>query len=193
MSSFKDLVASAKNCRICEKHLPLGPKPVFQIDRGARILLIGQAPGKLVHESGVPWKDKSGDRLREWLGVDEKTFYDSGKIAIMPMGFCYPGTGKTGDLPPRSECAPEWHGKFLDAMPNIKLTLLLGQYAQNHYLEDKRKENLTETVRAWREYLPEYIPLPHPSPLNNRWMAKNRWFEGEVIPYIKYQIITGLS
>lgn len=188
MSSFENLVTSARNCRICEKHLPLGPNPVFQINRNARILLIGQAPGKLVHESGVPWKDKSGDRLREWLGVDEKTFYDSGKIAIMPMGFCYPGTGKTGDLPPRPECAPEWHGKFLAAMPNIKLTLLLGQYAQNAYLGDRRKENLTETVRAWREYLPIYIPLPHPSPLNNRWLAKNRWFETDVVNFMVQEI-----
>lgn len=193
MSTFKELCASARDCRICEKHLPLGPNPVFQINRNARILLIGQAPGKLVHESGVPWKDKSGDRLREWLGIDEETFYKSGKIAIMPMGFCYPGTGKTGDLPPRPECAPEWHEKFLKVMPSVKLTLLLGQYAQSHYLGDRRKENLTETVRAWREYLPEYIPLPHPSPLNNRWMAKNRWFENEVIPYIKHQISTGLN
>lgn len=188
MSSFEKLVTSAKNCRICEKHLPLGPKPVFQIHRNAQVLLIGQAPGKLVHESGVPWRDKSGDRLREWLGVDEKTFYDSGRIAIMPMGFCYPGTGKTGDLPPRPECAPEWHGQFLSAMPNIKLTLLLGQYAQNHYLGNRRKENLTQTVRAWREYLPDFIPLPHPSPLNNRWMAKNRWFEAEVLGFLTNEL-----
>lgn len=193
MSPFEDLVKSARDCRICEKHLPLGPNPVFQINRNARILLIGQAPGKLVHESGIPWKDKSGDRLREWLGVDEKTFYDSGKIAIMPMGFCYPGTGKTGDLPPRPECAPEWHLRFLAAMPNIKLTLLLGQYAQNYYLGDKQKKNLTETVRAWREYLPDFIPLPHPSPLNNRWLAKNRWFEAEVITFLKTNIKPNLS
>jgi uracil-DNA glycosylase len=150
-------------------------------------LIIGHAPGKIVHHSRVPWEDRSGDRLRTWLDIDKETFYDSQSIAIMPMGFCYPGTGKSGDLPPRKECAPLWHQKLLHMMPGVELTLLFGQYAQKYYLGKERKQNLTETVKAYRQYLPKYLPLPHPSPRNNIWQKKNPWFMDEVIPVLQKQ------
>ena len=147
----------------------MGPRPVVQIGTGARILIAGQAPGRRVHESGVPFDDPSGDRLREWMGVTKEIFYDSEKVGILPMGFCYPGTGKSGDLPPRRECAPEWRERLLAAMPAIELTIVLGQYAQEYHLPDRAK-TLTETVRQWEGYWPSAIPLPHPSPRNNRWL-----------------------
>lgn len=160
--------------------MPLGPRPVLQASSSAKILIVGQAPGIKVHETGIPWNDASGERLREWLGLSVEIFYDEKKIAIVPMGFCYPGTGPHGDLPPRKECYPLWHKKLLSQMPEIKLSLLIGQYAQQAYLGKRRKKSLTDTVRAWREYLPEYLPLPHPSPRNNIWLAKNPWFEDEI-------------
>ncbi len=166
-------------CRACAD-LPLGPRPVFQASPSARVLLIGQAPGLKVHLSGIPWSDASGERLREWLGLAPELFYDEGRIAILPIGFCYPGTGARGDLPPRKECHPLWHEKLLLRMPKIQLTVLLGQYAHQVYLGKSRKASLTETVRSWREYSPRYLPLPHPSPLNNIWLAQNRWFEREL-------------
>lgn len=158
----------------------MGPRPVLQASKEARILLVGQAPGLKVHNSGVPWNDASGDRLREWLGITSDIFYDEKRIAILPMGFCYPGAGERGDLPPRKECYPLWHKRFLTEMQNIQIIVLLGQYAMVSYLGKSRKSSLTKTVHAWREYLPRFLPLPHPSPLNNIWLARNRWFEKDL-------------
>ena len=161
--------------------------PIYQLNDKAEILIIGQAPGRKVEESGVPFADKSGEKLREWMGVGEEEFY-SEKIAILPMDFYYPGKGKTGDLPPRKFIAEEYHPEILKLMPNIRLTILIGQYATKYYLGSKAQENLTETVRAFHDYLPEYFPIVHPSPLNFRWQAKNPWFEKEVVPILQKQI-----
>lgn len=182
-----------KDCRVCEAHLPLGPRPVLQIHRSARLVIIGQAPGLKVHLSGIPWEDASGDRLRSWLGISKDVFYDRKKIAIVPIGFCYPGKGKFGDLPPRKECQPLWHPQIFDLLPPERLTLLIGSYAQAVYLKKRRKTSLTETVRAWKEYLPEYLPLPHPSPLNNIWLHKNPWFQDEVLSRLPKIIEKALS
>ncbi len=179
------LINEVKVCTICAEHLPLGPRPVFQMHPKAKILIAGQAPGVRVHETGIPFNDPSGDRLRAWMGVNRETFYDAEKIAILPMGFCYPGTGKSGDLPPRPECAEHWRKKLISQLPNIELTLVIGQYAQNWHLGKQQKENLTETVRAWKEYWPRMLVLPHPSPRNNIWLKKNSWFEEDVIPKLK--------
>ena len=173
---------------VCAKDPPLGPRPVFRVSPTARILVIGQAPGRLVHASGVPWDDPSGKRLRQWMQLEDGVFYDSVQVGIMPMGFCYPGTGKSGDLPPRPECAPLWHEVLLAKMPAIELTLLIGQYAQNYYLQDRCKKTLTETVQTWREYAPTHLPLPHPSPRNNLWLKRNPWFEREVVPHLQDRI-----
>lgn len=154
----------------------------------SKIAIIGQAPGRLVHASGIPWDDKSGENLRNWMGISEAEFYNTSKVAILPMGFCYPGTGKSGDLPPRPECAPQWHDKLWQYMPNIQLTLLIGQYAQKYYLKNKLKKSLTESVKYYREYLPDHFMLPHPSPRNNIWRAKNRWFETEVLPVLQEKV-----
>jgi uracil-DNA glycosylase len=183
-SDFDALLTEVRACRICEKHLPVGPRPILQIDPRARILIAGQAPGRLVHESGVPFDDKSGDRLRDWLGVTRDEFYDPAKIAILPMGFCYPGTGKSGDLPPRPECEPAWRPQLLRALQNLRLTLVIGQYAMKSHLPETRK-NLTETVRAWRDYDRSVIPLPHPSPRNNIWLKKNPWFTESLLPHLE--------
>lgn len=180
----------AKKCTICADFLPHGCRPVFTVHPRAKIVIIGQAPGRKVHESGVPWDDASGKRLRNWLGVDDATFYNPEIFSILPMGFCFPGTGKSGDLPPRPECAPEWHESFLNMMPEIKLKLLFGQYAQKRYLGHERKKNLTETVRNWQTYIPKYLPLPHPSPRNQIWIKKNPWFAQEVVPYLQELIKT---
>ncbi len=179
------LIQEVKACTICATHLPLGPRPVFQLHPKAKILIVGQAPGVRVHESGIPFNDPSGDRLRAWMGVDRDIFYDAEKIAILPMGFCYPGTGKSGDLPPRPECAEHWRKKLLAQLPNIELTLVIGQYAQDWHLGKRQKENLTETVRAWKDYWPKILVLPHPSPRNNIWLKKNPWFEKEILPQLK--------
>jgi len=177
-----------RQCTLCAEHLPLGPKPILSIHPESKIALISQAPGRLAHESGIPWDDPSGKRLREWLGVDEDTFYQPENFAIIPMGFCYPGKGESGDLPPRKECAPQWHPTVMNLLPNIQLSLLIGQYAQKAYLGKSRKRNLTETVRHFEEYLPNYLPLPHPSPLNARWRKKNPWFRETVLPVLRSQI-----
>ena len=177
---LETLLKQVRTCRVCEPELPLGARPVLRAAETARILVIGQAPGTRVHQTGVPWNDASGIRLRQWMGIGEPEFYDQERIAIIPMGFCYPGKGKSGDLPPRKECAVLWHQKLLDHLPQLELTLLIGQYAQNYYL-DKRHKTLTERVNAWREYLPQYFPLPHPSPRNNLWLGRNPWFEKEVV------------
>ena len=184
---MKQLLSEIRSCTIC-KDLPLGPRPMVSGHPDASIIIIGQAPGTKVHQSGIPWDDQSGKQLRKWMGVTDDVFYDPSKIAIVPMGFCYPGKGKSGDLPPRKECAPQWHQKLWDKMPNIKLVILIGQYAQKEYLGETIKNNLTETVKAYEEYIPKYFPLPHPSPRNRFWLAKNPWFETDVLPKLKQLI-----
>ena len=184
--TFTALVKEMRACRICESHLE--PNPVFQLSRKATILVAGQAPGIRVHKSGIPFTDPSGDRLRDWMGVSSDEFYNANKVAILPMGFCYPGKGKSGDLPPRRECAEAWRDDILMAMPKIQLTLLIGSYAINWHLGRTRKDSLTETVKAWKSYAPTIIPLPHPSPRNNYWLRKNPWFENDVIPYIQQRV-----
>jgi len=188
---FSELLEAVRKCRICEESLPLGPRPVLQIDPRARILIAGQAPGRRVHDSGTPFDDPSGDRLREWLGVSRETFYDPTKVAILPMGFCYPGTGKSGDLPPRPECAETWRQRLLRFLRQIELTLIVGQYAQQWHLTHTHR-NLTETVRAWKEYGPDVIPLPHPSPRNNIWLKKNPWFSDSLLPILKEKTLEAL-
>lgn len=191
MSLLDDIAA----CTACAAHLPLGPRPVVQAaDPRAKILIIGQAPGTKVHASGVPWDDASGTRLRDWLGVTPDQFYDESLFAIMPMGFCYPGRGKGGDNPPRPECAPLWHDRVRATLPNIKLTLLIGTYAQAHYLGIRRKATLGETVRAWRDYIDDgYLPLVHPSPRNQIWLKRNPWFEAEIVPYLRAHVADWLT
>ena len=184
---FRQLIESVRKCRLCEKSLPMGPRPVLQVAPQARILIAGQAPGRRVHESGIPFDDPSGDRLREWLGVSKATFYDSAQIAILPMGFCYPGTGTSGDLPPRPECEPAWRSRLIQELGAVRLTVVIGMYAQKWHLPDTRK-NLTETVRAWRDYAPTVIPLPHPSPRNNIWLKKNPWFSEELLPVLHERV-----
>ncbi len=182
------LLTRVRACRICEAALPLGPRPVLRVRDSARVLIIGQAPGTKVHESGIPWNDRSGDQLRFWLAVDKETFYDESRIAIVPMGFCYPGVDpRGGDNPPRPECAA-WHAPLLAHLPNIALTLLIGMYAQKHYLGGQRKKTLTATVAAWRGYGPDRLPLPHPSWRNLHWRKKNPWFEEEVVPALQRRV-----
>ncbi len=183
------LLRDARACRVCEADLPLGPRPVLRAGPGARLMIIGQAPGTRVHETGIPWNDPSGERLRQWLDLDPERFYDQNKIAIVPMGFCYPGREpKGGDKPPRPECAPLWHPPLRAALKEIGLTLLVGLYAQRHYLGPLRKASLTETVRAWRDYLPEQLPLPHPSWRNTAWLKRNPWFEAELLPDLQGRV-----
>lgn len=190
---MEDLLYEIRNSIICKEHLPNHPKPIISASSNAKILIIGQAPGQKVQNSGVPWDDASGKTLREWLHVNSEQFYDTNLFAIMPMGFCYPGMGKSGDLPPRKECAVAWHKKVLAQMPNIQLTLLIGKYAQDYYLLQNAKENLTETVKNHLTYLPDYIPLPHPSPRNNIWLKKNDWFKFNVIPLLQSTVKTILE
>lgn len=188
------LLADIRACTICAAALPLGPRPVLRAAPSARLLIVGQAPGTRVHESGIPWDDPSGDRLRDWLAVDKDTFYDQARIAIVPMGFCYPGKAKNGgDNPPRPECAPRWHPAVLDALPNLELTLLVGMYAQKFYLGNKRRKTMTETVAAWRDTLPQYLPLPHPSWRNTGWLKRNPWFEADVLPELRARVSRLLS
>lgn len=182
------LIKQIRNCTVCEKYLEYGVNPIISARPKSRIIIIGQAPGRIVHDTGIPWNDKSGDNLRKWLGVDKPTFYNEAVFALMPMGFCYPGKGSSGDLPPRKECAPLWHQPLLYLMKDVKLILLVGQYAQEYYLKDTPKNNLTETVRNFKKYLPKYIPLPHPSPRNNIWQSKNKWFEQELLPELKKHV-----
>ena len=187
-SSLRTLLSEIRACGECDKDLPCGPRPVLAAHQDAPILIIGQAPGRRVHESGIAWDDPSGERLRDWLGIDSDDFYDESKIALVPMGFCYPGTGKSGDLPPRPECAKLWHQRLLDELPRVSLTLLVGAYAQKYRLGTKRKATLTATVQAWKEYRPACLPLPHPSPRNNIWISKNPWFAKEVLPYLRRRV-----
>lgn len=190
---MEELLSDIEKCTVCSNYLELGARPIISTSPSSKILIIGQAPGIKVHKSGKAWDDPSGIRLRSWMGIDEETFYDPTKIALVPMGFCYPGKGKTGDLPPRSECAPLWHELLLRSMTSVKLTLLFGIYAQSYYLREKKKKTLTETVRNYENYLPEYLPMPHPSPRNNIWLKKNPWFEKDLIPILKQQIRTSLK
>ncbi|UXD87669.1 uracil-DNA glycosylase family protein [Thalassolituus hydrocarboniclasticus] len=187
MSELIPLLTEIEQCTRCIADLPLGPRPVVRAAATSRLLIIGQAPGTKVHASGIPWDDASGQRLRQWLGVSNDVFYDDSKVAIMPMGFCYPGKGKSGDLPPRPECAPHWHAQLLGAMPNIRLTLLIGQYAQNYYLQDDYR-NLSERVAHWRDFPDDFFALPHPSPRNQLWLKKHPWFEQEAIPALQQRI-----
>lgn len=193
---FEDLstlLGAVRACRVCAGHLPLGPRPVLQAGVGARILIVGQAPGARVHASGVPWDDPSGARLRRWMGVDEAIFYDPERVAIIPMGFCYPGRGKGGDNPPRPECAELWLDPLLSQLPDVRLTLLIGQYAQRHFLGRRRHPSLTETVQAWRQFAPDQFPLPHPSPRNQPWFARHPWFEEDLIPHLQRRVAEALD
>jgi len=182
------LVKEIRSCSLCAAHLPLGPRPIIQVSSFAKILVVGQAPGSRVHQTGIPFNDPSGDRLREWMGIDKEAFYDEQRIALVPMGFCFPGTGKSGDLPPRPECADTWRIKLLEQLPKIRLTIIVGQYAQAWHLKTANKANLTETVMAWKDYWPEAIPLPHPSPRNNIWLKRNPWFEEQILPSLKRRV-----
>lgn len=187
-TSLHTLLSDIRACTVCASHLSDGVRPVVQAGETARILIAGQAPGRKVHESGIPFDDASGDRLRDWMGIDRDSFYDASKVAILPMGFCYPGTGKSGDLPPRPECAPLWRQQILSLMPGIRLTLVIGTYAMDWHLPDRPDKTLTETVRNWRTHGRDIMPLPHPSPRNNIWLRKNPWFETENLPYLKQAV-----
>lgn len=192
MASLATLLAEVRACTKCSAYLPLGPRPVVQMQAAARILIAGQAPGRKVHATGVPFDDASGDRLRDWLGISRDVFYDAGKVAILPMGFCYPGTGRSGDLPPRQECAPAWRGALLSRLKRLQLTLVIGQYAQTYHLPDEGT-TLTATVQAWRRNWPRVLPLPHPSPRNNIWLKRNPWFEQEVLPALRARVVEVLA
>lgn len=181
------LLAEVRACTVCADHLELGPRPVVQVGATAKLVIIGQAPGRRVHESGVPWDDPSGVRLREWLGVDDQQFYDPDVVALIPMGFCFPGSGSGGDLPPRRECAPLWHDRLLAHLPDDRLDVIIGQYAQARYVE-RRGKTLTETVGRWAEFLPRQVVMPHPSPRNRRWLSQNPWFERDALPRIRERV-----
>lgn len=183
---FENLLHDVRACALCADFLPNVPRPILQCDSTAKILIVGQAPGKRAHEMGIPFNDPSGDRLRMWMGVGKDIFYDASKIAIIPMGFCYPGTGQSGDYPPRPECAPTWHPKILDHLSEIQLTLVIGQYAHARYIASGK--NLTETVRSFKNYWPKILPLPHPSPRNNIFLKKIPWFEQEIVPLLKNRV-----
>jgi len=187
---MNNLLAEIRQCQVCLPDLINGVNPVVSAHPKSKIAIIGQAPGSIVHRTGIPWDDKSGERLRQWLNVDDATFYNPEIFAIIPMGFCYPGKGKSGDLPPRKECAPLWHKQLFDKMPELELFILIGTYAQAYYLKDTKKRTLTETVKDFQAYLPQYLPLPHPSPRNNIWLKKNDWFERNLVPVLQRKIKT---
>lgn len=187
MSTLCTLLPQVRACQLCAHALPHGVRPVLQVSRSATLLIAGQAPGRKVHASGIPFDDASGERLRDWLGVDRATFYDAKKIAILPMSFCYPGTGANGDLPPRPECAPAWREALLAHLPRLQLSIVLGQYAQAYHLHNG-KQSVTDAVRAWQTWWPEMLPLPHPSPRNQLWLKKNPWFARQVLPALRKRV-----
>lgn len=191
-SELRSLIAAASACRLCEADLPLGPNPLFQLDSRALILIAGQSPGRRAHLSGTPWDDASGDRLRKWMGIDRETFYDKRNIAVLPMGFCYPGTTSSGDLAPRPECAPAWRRALLNQLHGVRLTLVIGRYAIDYHLPTPR-QSLTESTRSWRSYGPNIVPLPHPSPRNQIWLNRNPWFERELLPALRQRIAAILT
>jgi uracil-DNA glycosylase len=187
--TLEQVSAAVRACAICAAHLPRGPRPTFQASATARILIVGQAPGTKVHETGIPWNDASGNRLRDWLALDPAVFYDDSRIAIVPMGLCYPGRAAGGgDNPPRRECAPAWHARLRAVMPALELTLLVGSYAQAYYLGKDRRSTMTETVAAWRDYAPAFIPTPHPSWRTTAWLRRNPWFDAEVVPMLRQRV-----
>jgi uracil-DNA glycosylase len=186
MAPVSTLLAEVRRCTICAAHLPHGPRPILQLHERARILVAAQAPGRKAHASGTPFTDVSGDRLREWMGIPAETFYDASRVAIVPMGLCFPGAGKGGDLPPRPECAVAWQGKLLHPLRNLELTLVIGRYAQAYHLQ--RHTSVTSAVEAWRERWPAIVPLPHPSPRNKAWLLRNPWFERELLPALRARI-----
>jgi uracil-DNA glycosylase len=181
------LLTAVRGCTLCEG-LALGPKPILQLNPKAKILIAGQAPGRKTHYKGIPFDDPSGDRLRSWMGVDRRVFYDASQIAILPMAFCYPGTGKGGDLAPPTQCAEHWRSALLSLLPNLELSLIIGQYALDWHLPGRARSTVTETVSQWQHYWPQILPMPHPSPRNNRWLKTNPWFANEVLPVLKQQI-----
>ncbi len=185
---MNDLLLRIRQCTHCQKYLPLGPRPLVQASIHSRIAIIGQAPGQKTHERGIPWEDQSGERLRDWLGVSREQFYDPDLFAFLPMGFCYPGKGRSGDLPPRPECAPLWHPSLLDRMPGIRLTLLIGMYAQKAYLGPEASGTITENVKRFSDFLPAQLPLIHPSPRNQIWLKKNPWFTEQVLPALRSRV-----
>lgn len=191
--SLTALLGEIRACRICAASLPQGPRPILTAHPSARILVAGQAPGQRVHQSGIPWKDASGDRLREWLGIDAEVFYDARRVALVPMGFCYPGSTSSGDRPPRAECREAWHDRLLPHLKGIRLRIVIGQYAQAYYLGDRQGERLTDTVAAWRSFLPGTIPLPHPSPRNGIWLRRNPWFERALLPELRRRVHAALA
>lgn len=191
--AFPRLLAEVRACRVCAAHLPFAPRPIVRGAPTAKLLIVGQAPGRRVHETGIPWNDPSGDRLRAWLSLSREGFYDESRIAIIPTGMCYPGNGARGDLPPRPECAPLWHPRLRAALPELRLTLLVGRHAQAYYLAGRQQQTMAETVRAWRDYLPEFFPLPHPSPRNLRWFQAHPWLDAEVIPALRERIERALE
>lgn len=190
MPELATLLAEARACRLCTPALPLGPRPILQLDRSARILVAAQAPGRRAHEAGMPFSDVSGERLRDWLGVDRETFYDARRFAILPMGLCFPGTGKGGDLPPRPECAVTWRRKLLAQLPKLELTLVIGQYAAAWHLPEAAGRRLADLAADWRRYWPRVLPMPHPSPRNQRWLRDHPWFAAEVLPMLRERIRT---
>ena len=192
MPSFASLLADVRGCVLCTEQLPLGPRPIIQAHPLARILIAGQAPGRKVHETGVPFNDASGERLRAWLGLSRQVFYDAKQVAILPMGFCFPGTGRSGDLPPRPECAPTWRTALLSRLKNLELTLVIGQYAQAYHLPDEAG-SVTAAVQAWRKNWPHIVPMPHPSPRNNLWLRRNPWFERDLIPALRTRVTEVLA
>ena len=192
MNSLPRLLTQVRACTVCAAHLPLGLRPVLQMHSSARVLIAGQAPGRKVHASGVPFDDASGERLRAWLGIPRETFYDPAQVAILPMGFCFPGAGKSGDLPPRPECAPAWRAPLLSHLKKIELTLVMGQYAMGYHLPNE-SGTLTDAVQAWRKHWPATLALPHPSPRNNIWLKRNPWFEAQVLPPLRQRVAEILS
>ena len=191
--SLRRLLTEVRGCQICRAALPFAPNPILTVHPAARLLIAGQAPGKKAHTSNSPWNDPSGDTLREWLGIDRAVFYDARRVALLPMGFCYPGRGQHGDLPPRAECAAHWHTRLLAAMPNIRTTVVIGAYAQRYHLGVEASAGVTDTVRRWREYAPRHLPLPHPSPRNRIWLRRNEWFAEDLLPKLRAAVARALA